>query len=147
MVGALVPPPTASVAPTTRSPAPHVHPTHIFPRIPRLPKSSWLPLAGENKQKAGLGDDVQGEQLQLDPPCHGRQLGSPGPPWFLPHQPPRAALTFSPLGPGKPRSPLEPYRGESSIRGGGGHRADLPPTEGTDLQQGNEVKGGTRLMG
>lgn len=53
---------------------------------------------------------------------------------------PGAALTFSPLGPGKPRSPLEPCRGESSIRGGGWPQSWLAP------QKAGLVGGGIRLM-
>lgn len=125
----LLPPPPAPQLPMcillTSSPG--------SPGSPNLPGSPWQ---GRRSKKQGWEMMCRASSCRWTPPAMGRQLGSPGPPWFPPHQPPRAALTFSPLGPGKPRSPLEPYQGESSIRGGGGHKADLASAEGMDWQQG-----------
>lgn len=119
---------TASAAPTTCPPAPHVHPTHIFPRIPRLPKSSWLPLAGENKQKAGLRDDVQGKQLQLDPPLTwAGSWGAQGPHGSLPTSPPGQHSPSRPWGRASLGHPWSPTRGRAALGEGAATGLTCPP--------------------
>lgn len=95
-----------------------------LPQDPPAPRILLAPPGSRKQVKSRVGRRRAGGAA----PTLGSQLRSPGPPGLSPHQSLGTALTFSPLGPGKPRSPLEPYQGESSVRGGGSHGTGSPPS-------------------
>lgn len=89
--------PPALLKPGSGLPRPQ---THVFPRVSRLPGTASFALHGKG------GDGVW--PRNSPPPCPGLR------PWD------QARLTFSPRGPGSPRSPLAPCRdgsgGDKGIR-------------------------------
>lgn len=85
--------PTALLKPGSGLPRPQ---THIFPRVSGLPCTASFAL----HRKGGDGGDGVWPRSST-PPCPGLR------PWDQAH------LTFSPRGPGSPRSPLAPCRDRS----------------------------------
>lgn len=95
--------PTALLKPGSGPPRPQ---THIFPRVSRRPGTASFALHRKG------GDGVW--PRNSTPPCPGLR------PWDQAH------LTFSPRGPGSPRSPLAPCRD-----GSGGDKGIRVKTGGT----------------
>lgn len=91
-----------------------------LPQDPPAPRVLPAPPGRGKQVKSRVGRRCAGGAAAAGP-------SHPGQPAEEPRAPLGAALTFSPLGPGKPRSPLEPYQGESRVRGGGSHRTGSPP--------------------
>lgn len=110
------------------------------PGSPSLPGSPWH---GKTSKKQMCGIMNWGAAAAGSPHCGqaARELG--------PHSPspltPRAALTFSPLGPGKPRSPLEPCQGQQR-QGRGQPQGWLAPQKAR-VVGGDKVNGGKASEG